>query len=64
MASISDTARVNLLADRVLTEPQSLSNVDLMRLVLADVGQLLVTKTDATAAVHLWRYLRTVREAI
>lgn len=63
MASISDTARANMLADRVLTEPQKLSNVDLMRLVLADGTQTLVTKTEATAAVHLWRYLRTVRDA-
>jgi hypothetical protein len=62
MASISDTARTNMLTDRVLTEPQRLSNTDLMSLVLADGAQTLVTKTDATAAVHLWRYLRTVRD--
>lgn len=61
--SISDIVRINMLADRVLTEPQFLSNVDLMRLVLADGAQTLVTKTEATAAVHLWRYLRTVRDS-
>lgn len=63
MASISDIARANMLANRVLTEPQTLSNVDLMDLVLADGAQTLVTKTDATAAIHLWRYLRTVRDS-
>jgi hypothetical protein len=63
VASISDRARTNMLTDRVLVEPQTLSNVDLMRLVLADGAQILVTKTDATAAVHLWRYLKTVRDS-
>lgn len=63
MASISDTARANMLANRSLVEPQKLSNVDLMALVLADGAQTLVTKTDATAAVHLWRYLKTVRDS-
>jgi hypothetical protein len=63
MASISDTARSNMLTDRVLVEPQRLSNTDLMSLVLADGAQTLVTKTDATASVHLWRYLRTVRDS-
>lgn len=61
--TISDTARINMLADRVLTEPQLLSNVDLMKLILDDGAQTLVVKTDATAAVHLWRYLRTVRDS-
>jgi hypothetical protein len=61
--SISDIARTNMLTDRVLTEPQRLSNVDLMALVLADGAQTLVIKTDATAAVHLWRYLRQVRDS-
>lgn len=63
LGTISDVARVNMLADRVLTEPQLLSNVDLMRLVLADGTQTLVTKTEATPAVHLWRYLKQVRDA-
>jgi hypothetical protein len=61
--SISDIARANMLADRALVEPQTLSNVDLMVLVLADGAQVLVPKTDATAAVHLWRYLKTVRDS-
>lgn len=61
--SISNIARTNMLVDRGLTEPQSLSNVDLMRLVLADGAQTLVTETEATAAVHLWQYLRLVRDS-
>lgn len=61
MASVSDTARANMLTALVLTEPQSLTNVDLMRLVIAGGGLSLVTVTDATAAVHLERYLRSLR---
>lgn len=61
MPSISDTARANMLAVLVLTDPQQLSNVDLMRLVIASGGLALITVTDATAAVHLERYLRSLR---
>lgn len=61
MATVSDTARTNMLAALVLTDPQPLTNVDLMRLVVAGGGLTLVTVTDATAAVHLERYLRSLR---
>lgn len=61
MASVSDTARANMLTALVLTEPQRLTNVDLMRLVIAGGGLSLVTVTDSTAAVHLERYLRSLR---
>lgn len=58
--SISDQARVNMLAALVLTEPQP-SNVDLMRLVIAGGGLSLITVTDANAAEHYNRYLIAVR---
>jgi len=59
--SVSDKARANMLTQLGQTEPQLKSNVDLMREVLAFGGQTLVTKTDATAAVHLARYLVSLR---
>lgn len=62
MVSISDEARTNMLSNRALAEPQLLSNVDLMRLVLADAGQVLVPKTNATVAEHYNRYLITMRD--
>lgn len=61
--SISDTARINMIAQLGLTDPQArvLTNVDLMKRVLEFGGQTLVTKTDATAAIHLERYLRSLK---
>lgn len=59
--NVADQARINLLNALSLTEPQNLSNTDLMRLVLADVGQTLVTKTQASAATHLIRYMMSLR---
>lgn len=61
MATVSDTARGNMLTALVLSNPQPLSNVDLMRQVIAAGGASIVTVTDATAAVHLERYLRSLR---
>jgi hypothetical protein len=61
--SVSDQARANLLVALGLTEPQLMSNVDLMRLLLEDAGQTLVTKTSASAATHLLRYLMELRDA-
>lgn len=63
MASISDTARTNMLTALVQTEPQLKSNVDLMREVVAAGGLSLITVTDASAAVHYWRYLKIVRDS-
>lgn len=63
MASIADEARVNMLAELILSEPQPLSNIDLMKLVIEDVGQTLITVTDETAAVQYWRYLKVVRDS-
>lgn len=62
MQTISDEARANLLANRVLSDPQSLSNVDLMKLVLDDGAQVLIPKTNATVAEHYNRYLITLRD--
>jgi hypothetical protein len=59
--SISDRARSNMLTNRGLSDPQTLSNVDLMSLVLADGAQTLIPKTDATTGEHYDRYLITVR---
>ncbi len=61
--TISDKARVNLLANRGLADPQRLSNVDLMSLVLADGAQVLLPKTSATVAEHYNRYLITLRDS-
>jgi hypothetical protein len=60
MPSISDTARTNLLAELGLTS-STLSNVDLMKLVRADVGQTTWTFTDASDAVNYWQYLESLR---
>lgn len=57
MASVADIARVNMLNELSLTEPQNLSNVDLMARVLETPGQTLVTETDASAAIHYQRYI-------
>ena len=64
--SISDTARANMIAALGLSDAQArvLSNVDLMRLVIAAGGLGLVTVTSATAAVHLERYLRFLRSGV
>jgi len=61
MATVSDTARANMLTALVLSNPQPLSNVDLMRQVIAAGGASIVTVSDASAAVHLERYLRSLR---
>lgn len=63
MTSISDEARINMLSTLTLTEPQLLSNVDLMTLVLNDPLQTLIVKTEATAAIHLERYLKSLRSS-
>ena len=62
MSSVADLAREEMLDFLVLVEPQSLSNVDLMRLVLEDAGQLIITETEASAATHYIRYLMILRE--
>lgn len=59
--SIADQARTLMLANRSLTEPRRETNPDLMGLVLADGTQTLVTKTDATTAIHLMRYMMSLR---
>ncbi len=59
--TLADQARLNLLAALSLSEPQNLSNVDLMRLLLEDPLQTLVTKTSASAATHLLRYEMSLR---
>jgi hypothetical protein len=59
--SIADQSRVNMLSNRVLTEPRIESDTDLMVLVLADGLQVLVPKTDASAATHLLRYMMSLR---
>lgn len=56
MSSVADLARANMLANRGLSEPQHLTNADLMALVLSDGTQTLVTKTDASVGTHLVRY--------
>jgi hypothetical protein len=61
--SIADEARANMLADRGLVEPQLLSGADLMKLVLDDGLQTLVTKTDASIGTHYERYLITLRNS-
>lgn len=63
MATISDEARENIIADQGLAAvADGLSNVDLMRILLEDESQILVPETEATAAVHYWRYLKDVRD--
>lgn len=61
--SISDEARTNMLAELVQSDPQLKSNADLMREVLEDPLQTIITETDATAGVHLWRYLKELKDA-
>jgi hypothetical protein len=61
--SIDDEARKNMLTELGLVEPQNLSNTDLMRMVMVDVGQTTVTVTSASAATHLERYLMQLRNA-
>jgi len=61
MASIADTARVNMLANRSLTEPRRETNADLMALVLNDGAQVLVPKTNASVGTHLLRYMMSLR---
>lgn len=61
MATISDQARINMLTELALVEPQLLSNVDLMRGVVAKVGQLLVPITNKTYAGHYYDYLLVLR---
>ncbi len=63
MASISDEARANMLADRGLSDPRLETNVDLMKLVLDDGTQTLVAKTEATVAEHYNRYLISLRDS-
>lgn len=59
--SLADIARVNMLADRGLSPPRLESNSDLMQLVLADGGQVLVPKTEASVGTHLLRYMMSLR---
>lgn len=64
MASVTDTVRANIIADQGLAAvADGLSNVDLMRILLEDDTQTLTTETEATAAVHYWRYFREVRDS-
>jgi hypothetical protein len=58
--SVADTARTRMLTQLALVEPQTLSNTDLMVLTLAFGGQTVITKTDATPAVHLWRLCKLI----
>lgn len=60
--SIADEARANMLAALSQAESNK-SNVDLMREVVAAGGLSLITVTDASAAVHYWRYLKIVRDS-
>lgn len=63
--SIADIARVNMLAALGYTADQAKAktNIDLMREVVAAGGLSLITVTQATAAVHYWRYLKIVRDS-
>lgn len=61
VGTISDKARDNMIADRVLSEPVKLTNPDLMKLVLDDPSQVLVTKTLASAGNQLVRYMMGLR---
>lgn len=63
--SIADEARRLMLVALSYTVDQAKakSNVDLMREVVAAGGLSLVTVTSASAAVHYWNYLKTVRDA-
>jgi hypothetical protein len=58
----SDRARANMLAELVLTEPQIYTNTDLMRLVIEDVGQTLITVvpewTPARQYLDYWLIVR------
>lgn len=58
--SVQDIARQRMLTQLSLVEPQGLSNADLMVKTLAFGGQTVITKTDATAAVHLWRLYKNI----
>lgn len=58
--TIQDVARQRMLTQLALVEPQNLSNADLMKLVLEFPGQVVITKTDATAGVHLHRLLTLI----
>lgn len=60
MASIADMARANMLTELALTEPQG-TNADLMALVIAKPGQLIVPVTDASVGTHLVRYMMSLR---
>lgn len=59
--SIADQARANMLTALVLTEPQKLSNTDLMKLVMDAGGLGLITVTNASPATHLIRYMMSLR---
>lgn len=61
MATTADRARTNMMTALVLTDPQNLSLVDLMRQVIAAGGLALVTVTSASAATHLVRYEMSLR---
>lgn len=63
--SIADQARFNMLAELELSEDVTrlLSNVDLMRLVIAAGGLGLITVGNDTAGNHYERYLKIVRDA-
>lgn len=63
VGSLGDKARGFMLTELGLTEPRPESNVDLMKLILDDPEQSLVTKTDASVGVHLYRYYKMVRDS-
>lgn len=54
--SISDTARSNLLTDLVLTEPVSLTNVDLF-----SQSSFYDSTSGVSAADQYWNYLESLR---
>jgi len=60
VGSVADIARQRMLTQLSLVEPQKISNVDLMVLTLAFGGQTVITKTDATPAVHYWRLCKLI----
>lgn len=63
VVTISDEARAAMLVEVGLTEPQLLSNVDLMALVRADGTQTTVTLVpEWTPAKQYWEYLKTLRD--
>lgn len=61
--TVADEARTNMLVELGITEPQRLSNVDLMSLVRVDPGQTTVTVVpEWVPAKQYWEYLKILRD--